>query len=158
MAIKDMFLHTSLISRGKMIPIALQSIGVRAFAISNFLKVIQERVTELPQGNNLWVLYNNYDKGPKKTVKIPSKTEIFKKETLTFGVLYVPESHTFPVLDGLFFVDQPKTIVGIQTTVSCTHHTTTSKVKALREYLSCFFVDWEEFSKDLSWEIVYVQH
>eukprot|EP00758_Cryptobia_borreli_P014957 Tbor_TRINITY_DN5976_c1_g2::TRINITY_DN5976_c1_g2_i2::g.19485::m.19485 len=154
----------------ELIPRVLEKVGVRAFMKPHFVERIHNRLTELRQNEmrgpgKKWVLHNNFKLCPRKKCIMAQRTKGKKGNTLPysnvkveFHVLYVPNSVNFPVLDGFFFVDRPKTIVGIQTTLSCTHHTNTSKVKVLLDNLSCFFVDWEEFSKDLSWEIVYVQH
>ncbi|EKF99658.1 retrotransposon hot spot (RHS) protein, putative [Trypanosoma cruzi] len=75
------------------------------------------------------------------------------------GVLYVTEVENFPLADGFFFVkSNPMTLVGLRMTTTGGHHTTTSTVRQFTEYLAAYFNGWEELSRQLSWEIIYVQH
>ncbi|RNF12942.1 retrotransposon hot spot (RHS) protein [Trypanosoma cruzi] len=37
------------------------------------------------------------------------------------------------------------------------HHTTTSTVRQFAECLAAYFNGWEELSRDMSWEMIYVQ-
>ncbi|CCD19201.1 retrotransposon hot spot protein (RHS) [Trypanosoma vivax Y486] len=95
-----------------------------------------------------------------------------------YYVLYKPSVDNFPVADGFFFVEghgtsgeraatraahsrdarQPKTIVLLQATKAESHHTETSKLLKLKAILRREFRDWADFSKNMRWEIVYVQH
>ncbi|RNC40325.1 retrotransposon hot spot (RHS) protein [Trypanosoma cruzi] len=73
--------------------------------------------------------------------------------------MYKPAVGNFPLVDALFFMESPrKTLVGLQMTTAHDHHTKTSTVKEFTEYLSWFFKNWGNFHRDLSWEIIYVQH
>ncbi|CCD18883.1 hypothetical protein ERJ75_000530700 [Trypanosoma vivax] len=94
-----------------------------------------------------------------------------------YYVLYKPSVDNFPVADGFFFVEghgtsgervamrtahscdahQPKTIVLLQATKAKYHHTKTSKLLKLKAILRREFGDWADFSKNMRWEIVYVQ-
>ncbi|RNC35081.1 putative retrotransposon hot spot (RHS) protein [Trypanosoma cruzi] len=38
------------------------------------------------------------------------------------------------------------------------HHTTASTVGQFTECLAAYFNGWEELSRDMSWDIIYVQH
>ncbi|RNC42176.1 retrotransposon hot spot (RHS) protein [Trypanosoma cruzi] len=38
------------------------------------------------------------------------------------------------------------------------HHTTTSTVRQFTECLAAYFNGWKKLSRDMSWEIIYVQH
>ncbi|RNC52948.1 retrotransposon hot spot protein (RHS) [Trypanosoma cruzi] len=38
------------------------------------------------------------------------------------------------------------------------HHTITSTVRQFTECLAEYFNGWEELSRDMSWDIIYVQH
>ncbi|RNC54068.1 putative retrotransposon hot spot (RHS) protein [Trypanosoma cruzi] len=38
------------------------------------------------------------------------------------------------------------------------HHTRASTVRQFTECLAAYFNGWEESSRDMSWEIIYVQH
>ncbi|KAH8619554.1 hypothetical protein ERJ75_000154400 [Trypanosoma vivax] len=53
---------------------------------------------------------------------------------------------------------QPKTIVLLQATKACSHHTETGKLLKLKAILRRAFRNWADFSKNMRWEIVYVQH
>ncbi|KAH8613032.1 hypothetical protein ERJ75_000834700 [Trypanosoma vivax] len=95
-----------------------------------------------------------------------------------YGVLYVRSVDDFPLFDGFFFVvghgtsderaevraahscgaHQPKTIVLLQATKEASHHTETGKLLKLKAILRRAFQDWDDFSKNMRWEIVYVQH
>ncbi|KAG8339809.1 hypothetical protein TRVL_09364 [Trypanosoma vivax] len=95
-----------------------------------------------------------------------------------YHVLYKPSVDNFPVADGFFFVEghgtsgerveentehrcdahQPKTIVLLQATKARSHHTETGKLLKLKAMLRHEFRDWSDFSKNMRWEIVYVQH
>ncbi|CCD19858.1 retrotransposon hot spot (RHS) protein, putative, partial [Trypanosoma vivax Y486] len=95
-----------------------------------------------------------------------------------YYVLYKPSVDNFPVADGFFFVEghgtsgeraavraahscdahQPKTIVLLQATKARSHHTETGKLLKLKAILRRAFRNWADFSKNMRWEIVYVQH
>nr|CCC46586.1 putative retrotransposon hot spot protein (RHS) [Trypanosoma vivax Y486] len=95
-----------------------------------------------------------------------------------YYVLYKPSVGNFPVVDGFFFVEghgtsgeraavraahscdahQPKTIVLLQATKARSHHTETGKLLKLKAILRRAFRNWADFSKNMRWEIVYVQH
>ncbi|RNC34743.1 retrotransposon hot spot (RHS) protein, partial [Trypanosoma cruzi] len=75
------------------------------------------------------------------------------------GVLYVTEVENFPLVDAFFFVkSNPMTLVGLRMAAAGGHHTTTSTVRQFTEYLAAYFNGWKELSRQLSWEIIYVQH
>eukprot|EP00758_Cryptobia_borreli_P009634 Tbor_TRINITY_DN5496_c0_g4::TRINITY_DN5496_c0_g4_i3::g.24980::m.24980 len=150
---RDMFLRTYLLPRDIMLAIALETLGVKAFANKEFLEVIHRRLKRLcPQlgkgkgSGRHWVLHKDIEKRPKTIFELPQKSKITTKVKPDFNVLYKPKSGNFPVVDGFFFVDRPKTMVCIQTTVRDEHSTTTSKVKALKEELNCHFKKWDKFS------------
>ncbi|RNC62255.1 retrotransposon hot spot (RHS) protein [Trypanosoma cruzi] len=50
------------------------------------------------------------------------------------------------------------TLVGLRMATAGEHHTTASTVRQFTECLVAYFVDWEELSRDMSWEIINVQH
>ncbi|RNC42694.1 retrotransposon hot spot (RHS) protein, partial [Trypanosoma cruzi] len=43
-------------------------------------------------------------------------------------------------------------------TTAGAHHTTASTVRQFTECLAAYFNGWEELSRDMSWEMIYVQH
>ncbi|CCD21664.1 retrotransposon hot spot protein (RHS), putative [Trypanosoma vivax Y486] len=53
---------------------------------------------------------------------------------------------------------QPKTIVLLQGSKAESRHTETGKLLKLKAMLRREFRDWADFSKNMRWEIVYVQH
>ncbi|RNF08653.1 retrotransposon hot spot (RHS) protein [Trypanosoma cruzi] len=50
------------------------------------------------------------------------------------------------------------TLVGLQMATAGGHHTTASTVKQFTECLAAYFEGWEELSRDMSWEMIYMQH
>ncbi|RNC61092.1 retrotransposon hot spot (RHS) protein [Trypanosoma cruzi] len=50
------------------------------------------------------------------------------------------------------------TLVGLQMTTAGAHHTIPSTVRLFNERLAEYFDGWEELSRDMSWDIIYVQH
>ncbi|RNC49519.1 putative retrotransposon hot spot (RHS) protein [Trypanosoma cruzi] len=52
----------------------------------------------------------------------------------------------------------PRTLVGLRMTTAGVHHTTASTVGQFTEHLAEYFNGWEELSRDMSWEMIYVQH
>ncbi|RNC52086.1 retrotransposon hot spot (RHS) protein [Trypanosoma cruzi] len=50
------------------------------------------------------------------------------------------------------------TLVGLQMATASAHHTITSTVRQFTECLAAYFDGWEESSRDMSWEIIYLQH
>ncbi|PWU92554.1 putative retrotransposon hot spot (RHS) protein [Trypanosoma cruzi] len=73
-------------------------------------------------------------------------------------VLYLPEVEEFPLLDAFFLNSPRNTLVGLQMTTAGAHHTITSTVKQFTECLAAYFKGWNKLSRDMSWEIIYVQH
>ncbi|PWV20721.1 putative retrotransposon hot spot protein (RHS) [Trypanosoma cruzi] len=52
----------------------------------------------------------------------------------------------------------PMKLVGLRMATADGHHTTASTVGHFTECLVAYFNGWEELSRDMSWEIIYVQH
>ncbi|RNC56467.1 retrotransposon hot spot (RHS) protein [Trypanosoma cruzi] len=74
------------------------------------------------------------------------------------GVLYKPWATNFPLVDAFYFVDSnPKTLVGLRMATAGGRHTTASTVRQFTECLAAYFNGWEELSRDMSWDIIYVQ-
>ncbi|RNC41341.1 retrotransposon hot spot (RHS) protein [Trypanosoma cruzi] len=75
------------------------------------------------------------------------------------GELYIPEVEKFRMVDAFFFVDSnPMTLVWLRMATAGGHHTTASTATQFTECLAAYFNGWEELSRDMSWEIIYVQH
>ncbi|RNC32992.1 putative retrotransposon hot spot (RHS) protein [Trypanosoma cruzi] len=49
------------------------------------------------------------------------------------------------------------TLFGLRVTTAGEHHTTASTVRQFTECLAAYFDGWEELSRDMSWDIIYVQ-
>ncbi|RNC39683.1 retrotransposon hot spot (RHS) protein [Trypanosoma cruzi] len=49
------------------------------------------------------------------------------------------------------------TVVGLRMATAGGRHTTASTVRRFTECLAAYFNGWEELSRDMSWEIIYVQ-
>ncbi|EKG00872.1 retrotransposon hot spot (RHS) protein, putative, partial [Trypanosoma cruzi] len=97
--------------------------------------------------------------GPTSHYFLPSVERIGKKTCINHRVLYIPEAENFPLVDGFFFVDSnPKTLVGLRMATAGGHHTTTSTVRQFTECLAAYFNGWKKLSRDMSWEMIYVQH
>ncbi|AAQ15529.1 retrotransposon hot spot (RHS) protein, putative [Trypanosoma brucei brucei TREU927] len=92
-------------------------------------------------------------------------------EKCEYMVLYTPSTANEPVVDGFFFVEgrftmspgrqakkapKPKTIVLLQITKLDRHPTTTAKVKKFRENIASYFSDWNTFSGNMAWEMIYI--
>ncbi|RNC36858.1 retrotransposon hot spot (RHS) protein [Trypanosoma cruzi] len=59
----------------------------------------------------------------------------------------------------LFFSEpNPMTLVGLRMTAAHAHHTTVRTVRQFTECLAAYFNGWRKLSRDMSWEIIYVQH
>ncbi|PWU88348.1 putative retrotransposon hot spot (RHS) protein [Trypanosoma cruzi] len=86
-------------------------------------------------------------------------SQLASKDKIKYRVLYKPVAQNFPLLDAFFFMESPqKTLVGLQITTAGEHHTTTSTVRQFNERMAEYFNGWEELSRDMSWEIIYIQH
>ncbi|PBJ76464.1 retrotransposon hot spot (RHS) protein [Trypanosoma cruzi cruzi] len=97
--------------------------------------------------------------GPTSHYFLPSVERIDKKTCINHRVLYIPEAENFPLVDGFFFMDSnPMTLVGLRMATAGGHHTTASTVRQFTECLAAYFNGWEGSSRDMSWEIIYVQH
>ncbi|EKF99604.1 retrotransposon hot spot (RHS) protein, putative [Trypanosoma cruzi] len=83
----------------------------------------------------------------------------YEKIDVECGVLYVTEVENFPLVDGFFFVESnAMTLFGLRMTTASALHTTASTVRQFAECLAEYFNGWEELSRDMSWEIIYVHH
>ncbi|PWU98605.1 putative retrotransposon hot spot protein (RHS) [Trypanosoma cruzi] len=77
---------------------------------------------------------------------------------IKYGVLYKPAVANFPLVDIFFFlVSNPMTLVALRMTTAGGHHTTVSTARQFTECLAAYFNGWEELSRDMSWDIIYLQ-
>ncbi|RNF00862.1 putative retrotransposon hot spot (RHS) protein [Trypanosoma conorhini] len=116
------------------------------------------------------------------TKRGPHEAEI-QKVDLEPGVLYIPDTRLFPVLDAFYVAEvQPEappaepgrardtptgdqssagkkmTLVGLQVTMQDTHDTTASKMALFMEYMRSNFNNWEVLKEAMGWEIIYIRH
>ncbi|RNC32429.1 retrotransposon hot spot (RHS) protein, partial [Trypanosoma cruzi] len=90
---------------------------------------------------------------------LPPPERLSNPVAMDHWVLYEPKVQHFPLVDGFFFVDSnPMTLVGLRMATAGEHRTTTSTVRQFTECLAAYFNGWGELSRDMSWEIIYVQH
>ncbi|PWU88925.1 putative retrotransposon hot spot (RHS) protein [Trypanosoma cruzi] len=96
---------------------------------------------------------------PLKPCLLPLLEKFKKKINIGSRVLYKPVAQNFPLVDAFFFIESPqKTLVGLRMATAGGHHTTTSTVRQFTECLAAYFNGWEELSREMSWEMIYVQH
>ncbi|PWU98837.1 putative retrotransposon hot spot (RHS) protein [Trypanosoma cruzi] len=162
MATKDLLLLI-LGSRGALVSRALEQFGLRAFMYGELVSALLNGLNELrsPKRKEAQdsVLKLNHHGHPTRTVGLGKLEGGVTRTAMEYGVLYLPAVENFPLVDGFFFVDSPrKTLVGLQMATASEHHTTASTVKQFTERLSAYFEGWDELSRDMSWEMIYIQH
>ncbi|EKF29367.1 retrotransposon hot spot (RHS) protein, putative, partial [Trypanosoma cruzi marinkellei] len=92
-------------------------------------------------------------------VFLPLMEHRYEKIAVECGVLYITEVDNFPLVDAFFFVESsPMTLVGLRMTTADGHHPTASTVGQFTEHVAAYFNAWEELFRDMSWEMIYVQH
>ncbi|RNC35822.1 retrotransposon hot spot (RHS) protein, partial [Trypanosoma cruzi] len=162
MATKD-FLLLILRWRDALVSHALEKLGLRAFMYGELVIAIVEGLKELPPPSpskpRSSVLKVNYQGYPTRAVGLKELQGGVTRIPMEYRVLYIPKVENFPLVDGFFFVDSPrKTLVGLQMTTASAHHKITSTVNLFNERMAEYFNGWEELSRDLSWEMIYIQH
>ncbi|PWV01237.1 putative retrotransposon hot spot (RHS) protein [Trypanosoma cruzi] len=136
---------------------------VFAFLNGSFVSAIERRPRELrpsPQRRSHRCALAVYSQeGSTRHHVLPPLEHFSERIDVECGVLYVTEVENFPLLDAFFFVkSKPMTLVGLRMSAASAHHATTSTVRQFTECLAAYFNAWEELSRQLSWEIIYVQH
>ncbi|EKF29161.1 retrotransposon hot spot (RHS) protein, putative [Trypanosoma cruzi marinkellei] len=146
-----------------MFPIFFEYLALKSFTESAFVKAVVTKLTELerPTGRQAkpCVLKLNPELHPKGYEGlVPSEYETTIRK-IKHGVLYKPWVTNFPRVDAFFFMESnPMTLVGPQMATASEQHTTASTVRKFTERLEAYFEDWEELSREMPWEIIYVQH
>ncbi|EAN90961.1 putative retrotransposon hot spot (RHS) protein [Trypanosoma cruzi] len=136
---------------------------VFAFLNGSFVRAIERRLRELRpspqrQSHRCALAVYSQERSTRHHV-LPPLEHVSERIDVECGVLYVTEVENFPLVDGFFFVDSPrKTLVGLRMATAGAHHTTASTARQFTEYLAEYFNGWDELSRKLSWEIIYVQH
>ncbi|EKG05257.1 retrotransposon hot spot (RHS) protein, putative [Trypanosoma cruzi] len=160
MEIFKLLMHPDVIS----LSIVLEMSGTVTFMCRGAVNIIIGKLKELnpPEGRALQqaALQRNPAGHPTEFVGLPTKQGLPLKEKLArYGVMYKPAVGNFPLVDAFFFMESPrKTLVGLQMTTANARHIQTSTVRLFKERMADYFNGWEELSRDLSWEIIYVQH
>ncbi|PWU94534.1 putative retrotransposon hot spot (RHS) protein [Trypanosoma cruzi] len=160
MEIFKLLMHPDVIS----LSIVLEMSGTVTFMCRGAVNIIIGKLKELnpPEGRALQqaALQRNPAGHPTEFVGLPTKQGLPLKEKLArYGVMYKPAVGNFPLVDAFFFMESPRrTLVGLQMTTANARHIQTSTVRLFKERMADYFNGWEELSRDLSWEIIYVQH
>ncbi|ESS62125.1 retrotransposon hot spot (RHS) protein [Trypanosoma cruzi Dm28c] len=142
----------------------LEISGTATFICRGAGNIIIGKLKELkPPGgraSQLAALEKNPEGHPTEAVGLPTKQGLPLEENFArCKVMYKPAYPTFPLVDAFFFMESPReTLVGLRMITADVHHTITSTVRQFIERMAEYFNDWEELSRDMSWEITYVQH
>ncbi|RNF06571.1 putative retrotransposon hot spot (RHS) protein, partial [Trypanosoma cruzi] len=136
---------------------------VFAFLNVSFVSGIERRLRELrpsPQRRSHRCAQAVYSRERSTRHHVLPPLEHFSERIdVEFWVLYVTEVENFPLVDGFFFVKtNPMTLVGLRMATAGGHHTTNSTVRQFAECLAAYFNGWDESSRQLSWEMICVQH
>ncbi|ESS54928.1 retrotransposon hot spot (RHS) protein [Trypanosoma cruzi Dm28c] len=162
MATKDLLLLI-LRSRGALVSRALEQLGLRVFMYGELVSALVEELKELRSSERNEaqdsVMKVNHQGHPTRTVGLGKLENGVERIPMEYGVLYIPAAQNFPLVDGFFFVDSPrKTLVGLRITTAGEHRTIPSTVKQFTEHLAAYFEGWEELSRDMSWEMIYIKN
>ncbi|PWU93746.1 putative retrotransposon hot spot protein (RHS) [Trypanosoma cruzi] len=140
----------------------LEKFCLRALIFGRFFSAMAEELKGLKSpAHDIQdtVLKANPGGHPTEICEIPGVGGINAKQHINCRVLYIPVVGDFPLVDGFFFMESPRrTLVGLQMTTAGAHHTITSTVKQFTEHLSAYFKGWEKLSREMSWEMIYIQH
>ncbi|EKF99431.1 retrotransposon hot spot (RHS) protein, putative, partial [Trypanosoma cruzi] len=144
-------------------PYIIEKHAVSAFLNEGFLRAIRLKIRELrPPGRrepHSCALKEHSDKSFTRKEVLPPPERLSNPVAVDHWVLYEPKVHNFPLVDGFFFVKtNPMTLVGLRMTTASAHYTIPSTVRLFNERLAEYFKGWKELSRDLSWEMIYVQH
>ncbi|KAF8290838.1 putative retrotransposon hot spot (RHS) protein, partial [Trypanosoma cruzi] len=136
---------------------------VFAFLNGSFVRAIEHRLRELRpspqrQSHRCALAVYSQERSTRHHV-LPPLEHVSERIDVECGVLYVTEVENFPLVDAFFFMElNPMTLVGLRMATAGGHHTTASTVRQFTEYLAEYFNGWDELSRKLSWEMIYVQH
>ncbi|RNC54802.1 retrotransposon hot spot (RHS) protein [Trypanosoma cruzi] len=150
-------------SRGALASRTLEQLGLRAFMYGELVSALVKGLNELrsPERDEAQdsVLKINHQGYPTRTVGLRKLEGGVTRISMEYGVLYIPAVQNFPLEDAFcFLVSNPMTLVGLRMATAGGRHTTASTVRQFTECLAAYFNGWEELSRDVSWEIIYVQH
>ncbi|RNC40886.1 retrotransposon hot spot (RHS) protein [Trypanosoma cruzi] len=141
----------------------LEMLGTVTFMCRGAVNIIIIKLKELkpPEGRvfQLAALQRNPEGHPTEAVGLPTKQGDPGKNLARYRVMYKSVFPNFPLVDAFFFMESPrKTLVGLQMNTADAHHTIPSTVNEFTERMAEYFNGWEELSRDMSWEIINVQH
>ncbi|PWV11216.1 putative retrotransposon hot spot (RHS) protein [Trypanosoma cruzi] len=144
-------------------PYIIEKYAASAFLNEDFLRAIRLKIRELRlpgrREPHSCALKEHSDKSFARKEVLPPPERLSNPVAMDHWVLYEPKVQNFPLVDAFFFVNSnPKTLVGLRMTTAGGHRTTTSTVRQFNECLAAYFEGWEELSRDMSWEMIYVQH
>ncbi|PWU96085.1 putative retrotransposon hot spot (RHS) protein [Trypanosoma cruzi] len=158
-----MILIHSLRLRHNLVSKNMERCTVFAFLDADFITAIRHKVRELKRAarrqphRSALEVYSQ--ERPTRHHVLPPPHYFSEKVGVDCCVLYIPEVEGFPLLDAFFFVNSnPVTLVGLRMATAGGHHTTASTVRHFTECLAAYFNGWKKLSRDMSWEIIYVQH
>ncbi|EKG00390.1 retrotransposon hot spot (RHS) protein, putative [Trypanosoma cruzi] len=150
-------------SHGALVSRALEQLGLRVFMYGELVSALVKELNELrpPERKEAQdsVLKLNHQGYPTRTAGLKELQGGVTRIPMEYGVLYLPAVENFSLVDGFFFVNSPRrTLVGLQMNTASAHHTTTSTVKQFTEHLEAYFEGWEELSREMSWEMIYIKN
>ncbi|PWU84198.1 putative retrotransposon hot spot (RHS) protein [Trypanosoma cruzi] len=149
--------------RGALASRALEQFGLRVFMHGELVIALVKELNELRSskrnGAQDSVMKVNHQGHPTCTAGLGGLEEVVTRIPMEYGVLYLPKVENFPLVDGFFFVNSPRrTLVGLQMTTASAHHTVPSTVNLFIECLAAYFEGWEELSREMSWEMIYIKN
>ncbi|PWV02058.1 putative retrotransposon hot spot protein (RHS) [Trypanosoma cruzi] len=152
-----------LASKDNILPIFFGWFALKSSTESAFAKAIATKLTELqppPSSKPRSSVPTLNPQGYPTEAAAITELELFDcPQDLNYRLPYLTTFPNSPLLDGFFFVESnPMALVGLRMTAVGGHHTTASTVRQFTERLAAYFNGWEGLSRDMSWEITYVQH
>ncbi|PWU84854.1 putative retrotransposon hot spot protein (RHS,) [Trypanosoma cruzi] len=149
--------------RDNFFPASLEKYALNAFLNVGFVTAIVTKLKELqlpPSSKPRSSVPTLNPQGYPTEAAAITELELFDcPQDLNYRLPYLPTFPNSPLLEGFFFVESNSlTLVGLRMTTAGGHHTATSTVKQFIERMAEYFNGWEELSREMSWEITYMQH
>ncbi|ORC83397.1 retrotransposon hot spot (RHS) protein, partial [Trypanosoma theileri] len=163
--LKSPVLNMVFTDKGVIIAEGFQRYGVNAFTDKNFVTALSEvlQIIQPPKGrvSQQSVLQRRdlITFASDGYLSFPTSIKD-EKRRIEYNMLYHPSISNFPLVDAFYFVKSPEgtvTLIGIQATTATIHETTVTAVIEFNKYLKNCFSDWTDVSKEVSWEIIYIQ-
>ncbi|KAH9600908.1 Trypanosome RHS [Trypanosoma melophagium] len=165
-ALSDISESALFTDKGILIAEKFEEYGVNAFREGNFVSALGEELKIIqPPGiiegkRSVLQRRDSVAYASKGYLRFPTGTNDEEMRRIEYNMLYHPSISNFPLVDAFYFVKSAEgrvTLIGIQTTTARDHETTVTAVSGLKEYLETCFSDWADISKEVSWEIIYMQ-